>query len=126
MYVKRVQTGKLVGEKAVDFCNIMAKRALEQGDLNNLGDLETYARQKDMPIHFAAVPVEELTLPPDLHCVDALTGEPRPYMFSFGFDDLDRSPYEERIRELCALDPEANIQRLANESGFLMRITDRS
>jgi len=92
------------------------------GMLKNYGELEKYAREQDLKLYIAAMPIEESAPDESLACRDPLTGEPRPYALNLCVGD----PHPEdangqRVYELSMTDQETNIARLTDQTGVFMR-----
>ena len=117
---KELKKGKVRPEIVERFCGIVAKNALEQGELDNLGQIETLVRSRNLPLRVAAIPMVEMTMPPHLGSIDPRTGEERPYSFAVCYGNVDHNPYEARVRELWNTEPEANHLRLEHETGLLL------
>jgi hypothetical protein len=89
--------------------------------LKNYGELEKYARERNLGLYVAAMPIEDFGPIENATCRDPFTGEPRPYALNV----LVGQPHPEdqngqRVYELSTTDQETNIARLTNQTGVFM------
>lgn len=118
--VYAAEQGLIPAEQVVPVTGQACAELMQQGILQDLGELQAFLRRRDSIVQLVAQPFDVTKMPdPRTRCVDLTTLEPKGHFLMVSVSGTVGSEADERLQELC-MSHEVNEATLSRDTGFLV------